>query len=232
MKTIGLLGGMSWESTAFYYRILNEEVARRLGGHHSARLVLVSVDFEEIKQLQHAGRWDEAAAILGAAGRALKAAGADFIVLCTNTMHRVAPAIEQASGLPLLHIADPTGKAIRARGLSRIGLLGTAFTMEQDFYRARLREGHDIEVVVPDAEDRALVHRVIYEELCKGIVRAESRAAYLAAIDRLNAAGAQGIILGCTEICMLVGQDDVALPVFDTTRLHAERAAALALGED
>lgn len=230
MKTIGLIGGMSWESTVPYYRHINETIRARLGGLHSARAVLVSVDFHDIEQLQRAGDWEAAGALLAGAARQLHAAGADCIVLCTNTMHKVAPVIEAACALPLLHIAEPTAQAIRAAGLQTVGLLGTRFTMEQDFYRERLEQRYGLTVLVPDAEDRAIVHRIIYEELCVGVVSEASRAEYRRIIGRLAARGAGGVILGCTEIGLLVGAADTALPVFDTTRLHACDAADWALG--
>ena len=227
MKTLGLIGGMSWESTVPYYRTINQTVKEQLGGLHSARLLLYSVDFAQIEKLQHAGDWDAAGAVLADAARSLKAGGAQLLVICTNTMHKVADAVEAASGLPLLHIADPTGDAIRAHGFTRIGLLGTRFTMEQDFYRLRLIERHGLEVLVPDADERDIVHRVIYDELCRGVIREESRAQYRRVMASLVARGAQGIILGCTEIGLLVGEGDASVPLFDTTALHA-RAAALA----
>jgi aspartate racemase len=229
MKRIGLLGGMSWESSAEYYRQVNELVRERLGGLHSADCVLRSVDFAEIEELQVSGRWDEAGLLLAGAARELEAAGAEVLVLCTNTMHKVAEAVEAAISIPLLHLADATAAAATAERLTRVGLLGTAFTMEQAFYRDRLAE-HGLQVVVPDAEDRALVHRVIYDELCLGIVRDESRAAYVAVIERLVAAGCEGVILGCTEIELLIGQQDSPVPVLPTTRFHAEAAVAWALG--
>ncbi|WP_431984004.1 aspartate/glutamate racemase family protein [Streptomyces qinglanensis] len=223
MRTIGLIGGMSWESSAEYYRMLNELARDRKGGLHSARLVLYSVDFAEIEVLQEQGRWDEAGGILAAAARALEAAGADLLVLCTNTMHRVAEHIEEAVEVPLLHLADATAGAVRAAGLRRVGLLGTAFTMEQDFYRGRLAAG-GLSVLVPGPADRELVHRVIYEELCRGTVLDASRAAYRRVIGKLVANGAEGIVLGCTEIELLVGPQDSPVPVFPTARLHAEAA--------
>jgi len=229
MKTIGLIGGMSWESTLPYYRHINETIKARLGGLHSARLVLYSVDFHEIEQLQRSGDWQRAGALLGEAAAALERAGAEFLVLCTNTMHKVADGIEQAVSLPLLHIADPTAEAIRASGLQRVGLLGTRFTMEQPFYRERLESRHGIQVLVPSETDRHLVHRVIYEELCLGTVREESRLAYREVIARLVAQGAQAVILGCTEIGLLVGDADATVPLFDTTLLHARAAAERAL---
>lgn len=227
MKTLGLLGGMSWESTVPYYRQINETVKERLGGLHSARLLLYSADFAQIERLQHAGDWDAAGRVLGEAARGLRLAGAELLVICTNTMHKVAEQVEALSGLPLLHIADPTGAAIRAAGLQRVALLGTRFTMEQDFYCRRLSERHGLEVLVPDADDRERVHRVIYDELCLGAIRDQSRQAYRAIIAGLVARGAQGVILGCTEIGLLIGPGDVEVPVFDTAALHA-RAAALA----
>jgi aspartate racemase len=229
MKVAGLLGGMSWESTIPYYRVLNEAVKERLGGLHSAKVVLYSVDFHEIEALQREDRWDDAGATLAAAAVALERAGAEFVVLCTNTMHKVAPAIEGALAIPLLHIADATAAAVKRAGVHTVGLLGTRFTMEQEFYVSRLRERHGLEVVVPDAGDRAEVHRVIYEELCLGCVLAGSRAAYEGVIDRLAARGAQGVILGCTEIAMLVDPGRLAVPAFDTAALHARAAAEFAL---
>ncbi|MGB6241590.1 MAG: aspartate/glutamate racemase family protein [Castellaniella sp.] len=230
MKTIGLIGGMSWESTVPYYRQINQAVKAQLGGLHSAKIVLYSVDFAQIERLQHAGDWDAAGAILADAARALERAGADFLVLCTNTMHKIAPAIESAVRIALLHIADPTAAAIRQAGLDRIGLLGTAFTMEQPFYRDRLQDRHGIQVLVPDAADRALVHRVIYDELCLGRIEDASRQAYRAVMQKLMDQGAQGIILGCTEISLLVGPQDAGVPLFDTTSIHAQAAAQAALG--
>lgn len=229
MKTLGLIGDMSWESTATYYRLLNEHAKAALGGLHSARLVLVSVDFAEVEALQACGDWDAAGALLARACRQLEAAGADAVVLCTNTMHKVAPAMQAATDLPFLHIGDATAAAIQAAGLDCVGLLGTRFTMEQDFYRARL-EARGIRVLVPEADDRATVHRIIYDELCLGDIRPASRAAYLDIIGRLAAAGARGVVLGCTEIPLLVSTADTALPLFDTTALHARFAADFALG--
>lgn len=228
MKTIGLLGGMSWESTAEYYRLLNELTRERLGGLHSSRCVLYSVDFAEIERLQTEGRWEQAAEVLAEAARALEAAGADILLLCTNTMHKVAGQVAAAVTVPLLHLADTTADAVRDSGLRRIGLLGTAFTMEQDFYRNRL-ESHGLEVRVPDAAGRSIVHRTIYEELCQGIVREESRQSFMAIIRDLVTAGAEGIVLGCTEIELLIKPERSPVPVFPTTRLHAEAAVARAL---
>lgn len=231
MKTLGLIGGMSWESTAIYYRHLNELARERLGGLHSARIVLWSLDFAEIEACQAAGDWAAATGRLVEAARRLEWAGAEALLICTNTMHRMAAEVEEAVDVPLIHIADATAAAIQASGARRPLLLGSRYTMEQDFYAGRLRERHGIDVLVPDAAGRALVHRVIYEELCHGVVRPASRAAYVEVIDRMRRAGADGVILGCTEVCMLIGPDDVDLPVFDTTRIHAERALAFALRE-
>lgn len=229
MKTIGLIGGMSWESTRHYYELLNQGVKERLGGLHSARLLLYSVDFAPIARMQAEDRWDEAGEALAGAAEALERGGADFLVLATNTMHRVAGHIERRVGLPLLHIADPTAAAVRARGLRRVGLLATRFTMEQAFYRDRLA-GHGLELTTPSAGERDLVHRVIYDELCLGHVVPASRERFRAIAAGLAAAGAEAIIFGCTEIMMLLGQDDVAVPTFDTTALHAAAAVDLALG--
>jgi aspartate racemase len=229
VKRIGLLGGMSWESSAEYYRFLNEATRERLGGLHSADCVMRSVDFAPIEELQREGRWDDAGEVLAGEARALVAAGAELIVLCTNTMHKVADSIVAAVDVPFVHIADTTADAVRAAGFTTLGLLATAYTMEQDFYVGRLRERHGLEVIVPDADDRALVHSVIYEELCVGVVRDESRDAYRRVMARLVERGAQAILLGCTEIDLLVGPGDAPVPLFDTTRLHAERAVELAL---
>ena len=231
MKTIGLIGGMSWESTVLYYRLINETVAARLGGLHSARVVLYSVDFHEVERLQHAGDWAAAGELLAQAARALQAAGADVLLLCTNTMHKVAPQIEAAVSIPLLHIADPTAAEIRAAGHTSVGLLGTRFTMEQGFYRDRLAERHGLRVLVPEAGDREIVHRVIYEELCLGKVVPASRAEYQRVMAGLVARGAEAIILGCTEICLLVDAGDATVPLFDTTGIHARKAAEWALVE-
>jgi aspartate racemase len=222
-RVIGMLGGMSWESTAEYYRLANEMVRDRLGGLHSARLLVSSVDFAEIEQLQVAGRWDDAGQLLAVEARRLETAGADLLVICTNTMHKVADDIETAVSIPLLHLGDVTAAAVNAAGVRTVGLLATAFTMEQDFYRDRLA-GHGLHVLLPDAEDRAEVHRVIYEELCLGIITEDSRQAYREVVGRLVAAGAEGVILGCTEIELLVGPDDSPVPVFPTTRLHVAAA--------
>lgn len=229
MKTLGLIGGMSWESTLPYYRVVNETVREVLGGLHSAELVLHSVDFDRIERLQVTGDWESAGDELAEVARELEVAGADGLVLCTNTMHKVAPAIESAVDIPLLHIVDPTGAALVGAGYGTVGLLGTRFTMEEDFYRARLQSRFGLDVIVPDEVDRDLVHRVIYEELCLGQVRDDSRAGYLAVIQRLVDSGAQAIILGCTEIGLLVGPADTDVPLLDTTYLHARSAALWAL---
>jgi aspartate racemase len=228
MKTIGLIGGMSWESTALYYRQINLAVQQRLGGLHSAKLVLLSVDFHEIEVLQRAGDWAAAGHILAEAARSLEAAGADLLLLCTNTMHIVAPAIQAAVAIPLLHIADPTAQAIRRVGHTRIGLLGTRFTMEQRFYIDRLRQ-QGLQVLLPASEDRDTVHRIIFEELCLGQVKDDSRLHYRRILATLVEQGAQVIILGCTEITLLVGAADASVPLFDTTAIHASAAVELAL---
>jgi len=232
MKTLGLIGGMSWESTVPYYRMINEHVKQQLGGLHSAKLFLYSVDFYEIEKLQMAGDWQQAGEILGNAANALARAGAEVIVVCTNTMHKVADDIERIGGLPLLHIADATAEKIKGQGLRKIGLLGTRFTLEQDFYRGRLQDIHQIEVVTPDEADRVIVHRIIYEELCLGIVNDASREEYRQIIAKLELQGVEGIILGCTEITLLVGAEDASVPVFDTTAIHALAAAEFSLKED
>jgi aspartate racemase len=229
MKRIGLLGGMSWESSAEYYRFVNEAVRKRLGGLHSADCLLRSVDFAAVEELQRTGRWNEAGKLLTAEALVLVAGGAELLVLCTNTMHRVADQIAAAAEIPFVHIADTTADAVRAAGLSTVGLLATAYTMEQDFYVGRLERTHGLAVVVPDAEDRRVVHDVIYQELCLGIVKEDSRQAYRRVIGDLVGRGAEGILLGCTEIDLLIGPPDAPVPVFDTTRLHAERAVDLAL---
>ncbi|CAI0698205.1 putative racemase [Serratia rubidaea] len=225
MKVLGLLGGMSWESTIPYYRMINEQVKTQLGGLHSAKIVLYSVDFHEIEQLQHRGDWEGAARVLAQAATSLRAAGAEAIAICTNTMHKVADAVEQASGLPLIHIADATAQQVLQQNIRRVGLLGTRFTMEQDFYRGRLQDKFGIEVVTPVAADRDSVHRIIYEELCLGHIHVASREEYRRIISDLEQQGAQGIIFGCTEIGLLVGPQDASVPVFDTTAIHARAAA-------
>ncbi len=229
MKTIGLIGGMSWESTTNYYAALNEGVKQALGGLHSAKIALVSVDFAEIEQLQAEARWDEAGAQLAAAARHVESAGADFILICTNTMHKVAHQVSEAVSIPLLHIADATGQELLARDIKKVGLLGTRFTMEQEFYRTRLEQVFGIKVLVPDEVQRETVHRVIYEELCLGEINPTSREAYLGIIDDLARLGAEGVILGCTEIAMLVKPEHTHVPLFDTTAIHAEAAVKAAL---
>ena len=229
MRCIGLIGGMSWESTVLYYQHINQGIKAALGGLHSAKLVLVSVDFAEIERLQHAGTWHEAGEILAQSAQSLQAAGAECVVLCTNTMHKLAQQIQAAVDIPLLHIGDATARAILNQDIGKVALLGTAFTMEQEFYRARL-QAHGLEVLLPDAAERADVHRIIYQELCLGEVKAESRARYVSIMLRLVEQGAEAIILGCTEIVMLVGEVDVGVPLFDTTAIHAEAAVAFALG--
>jgi aspartate racemase len=229
VKIIGLLGGMSWESSATYYRLINQEVAERLGGYHSARLLLYSVDFAEIEEQQRAGAWAEAGRSLGAAAKGCADAGAEILGLATNTMHLVADEIEAAAGIPLLHIADATARAVSAAGVHRVGLLGTRFTMEQTFYADRLKR-HDLEVAVPAAAERELVDRVIFEELVHGRVREESRIAYRAVIEELAADGAEGVVLGCTEIGLLVDSESSAVPLFDTTTIHARALVDAARG--
>lgn len=228
MKTIGLIGGMSWESSLLYYRLINEGIKRRLGGLHSARLLMYSVDFAPIEELQHAGDWDATAEILADAARRLEAGGADFFLIGTNTMHRVAEQVAAAVDMPLLHIAEATAKVLHGDGVSRIGLLGTAFTMELDFYRNRI-ESSGIDVVVPELHDRQMVHDIIYQELCLGKVDADSRDVYLAVIDRMRGENIDGVILGCTEIGMLIQQQHTDLKLYDTTAIHAEQAVAQAL---
>ncbi|MDF9434143.1 aspartate/glutamate racemase family protein [Chromohalobacter israelensis] len=229
MRTIGLLGGMSWESTESYYRALNEGVKQALGGFHSAKIAMVSVDFAEIETLQRDGRWDAAGEALAAAARQIEHAGADFLLIATNTMHKVAPQVEAAIDIPLLHIADATAESLVADGITRVGLLGTRFTMEQDFYKQRLSERYGIDVVVPDDTQRECVHRVIFEELCLGRIESASREAFLAVIDALHGRGAQAVILGCTEIAMLIKATDTQVPLYDTTALHAQAAVKRAL---
>lgn len=232
MKCIGLLGGMSWESTVSYYQALNRGVRAQLGGLHSARVLLNSVDFAAIERLQHAGDWPATARLLAAEARKLQNGGADFLLIGTNTMHKVAPEIEAAIDIPLLHIADATAAKLQADGITRVGLLGTRFTMEQDFYKGRLQERFGLAVLVPDEAGRERVHRIIYDELCLGEIRESSRAEYLAIIAGLAAAGAEAVILGCTEIALLVGDARAAVPLYDTTAIHAEAAVALALASD
>lgn len=229
MKTIGLIGGMSWESSQEYYRIINREVRARLGGTHSAKSLMWSMDFAEIEHLQHQGKWDELTKLMIEAAQNLEKGGADFILICTNTMHKMAADIESATSIPLVHIADPTAEKIKAAGFSKVGLLGTAFTMEQDFYKGRLASKYGLEVLTPDEADRKTVHDIIYQELVVGDVRDVSREKYRAVIQRLVERGAEAIVLGCTEIMLLIGQQDSPVPVFDTTQLHAEAAVDWAL---
>lgn len=229
MKTLGLIGGMSWESTAIYYRHLNEIARDRLGGLHSAKLLLWSFDFAEVAERQHAGDWDSASAMMTEAARRLEDGGAEALVICTNTMHKLAEAVEASVGIPLAHIADATAVRLKAAGVQRPALLATRFTMEEAFYTGRLRDRHGIDAVLPDECGRSLIHRIIYEELCRGVTSPESKVAYLDEIESLRRAGADGVILGCTEITMLIGAEDTDLPVFDTTRIHAEAAMEFAL---
>ncbi len=228
MKTIGLLGGMSWESTLSYYRMLNEGVKKNLGGLHSAQIAMVSVDFDPIEKLQHAGDWEGTARILADAGRRVEAAGADVLLICTNTMHRVAPEVEAAINIPLLHIADATAEELVVRKVSRVGLLGTAFTMEQDFYKGRLAQNYGLEVLVPGAQERQVVHDIIYQELCLGRIQTQSKHRYLEIIQGLADRGAEAVILGCTEIGLLVNQAETTVPLLDTTAIHAQRAVQFA----
>jgi aspartate racemase len=229
LKTIGLLGGMSWESTALYYKLINEEIKKQLGGLHSAKVVIYSVDFDEIEKLQHLGAWDETAKILGEAAKNIQNASADFLVICTNTMHKVAPLIEKHIDIPILHIADATGKKLQNKNIKKVGLLGTAFTMQQDFYKERIYKNFDIEVLIPSEEDMTIVHKIIYEELCLGLIKEDSKKEYLRIIDNLASKGAQGVILGCTEIGMLVKQSDTQVKLYDTTVIHSLEAVAEAL---
>ncbi len=231
MKTIGLIGGMSWESSLEYYRIINETTRARLGGLHSAKCILYSVDFAEIEILQSQGKWQEAALIMAAAGQSLEHAGADFVILCTNTMHKLADEIQAKIHIPLLHIADATAQKIKADGLSKIGLLGTRFTMEHEFYKGRLIDKHKLDIITPNNLEREMIHRIIYDELCLGIIKQESREQYINIMKKLVQAGAEGIILGCTEIELLVHDGDSQVPLFPTTRLHAIAAVEYALAE-
>jgi len=229
MKTIGLLGGMSWESTVTYYREINEGVKQRLGGLHSAKIVLYSVDFDPIEKLQHSGDWDSTGSILADAARSVEAGGADFILICTNTMHKVADQVEDAVNIPLLHIADATADILDQVSVKKVGLLGTSFTMEQEFYKGRLSEKYGIDVIVPDAHDRKRVHDIIYTELCLGLVKQPSKQEYIRIVDKLTQMGAEGVILGCTEIGMLISQNDSVAPLYDTTTIHAAKAVEWAI---
>jgi aspartate racemase len=229
MKSIGLIGGMSWESSIEYYRLINQGMRDKLGGLHSAKSVMVSVDFAEIETLQHQGRWDEAARLMVAAAQSVEKGGADFVVICTNTMHKLADDVQEHIHIPVYHIADATAQRIRAQGRHRVGLLGTRFTMEESFYKDRLIEKHGLEVLIPSPPERDMVHRVIYDELCLGQIKPASKEQYIRVMDGLVARGAEGIILGCTEISLLVGQGDSRVPLFDTTRIHALGAVEWAL---
>ena len=231
MKVMGLIGGMSWNSTLEYYRLINEGVSRRLGGFHSAHLVLYSLDFEEIERAQHEDNWENAVHILTDAGMALERAGATFLVICTNTMHKVADLVAEGTGLPLVHLGDAVGNVIKEHGLRQVGLLGTRFVMEEPFYRERLRKNSGIDVLVPEQAEQGVVHRIIYEELCLGKMKRASCQACLKITEGLKGQGAKGIVLGCTELPLLIRPGDVRVPLFDTTRLHAEAAVRLALGE-
>jgi aspartate racemase len=229
MKTVGLIGGMSWESSLHYYKILNEEVKGRLGGHNSCKCLMYSVNFAEIEKLQHEGKWDKLTEIMISAAKNVQRGGADFLVICTNTMHKMADEIERNVGIPVLHIADATAQSIKGEKINRVGLLGTKFTMEQDFYKGRIFEKYGIEVIIPDEQERQMVHDIIYNELVHGVIKASSRNTYLQVISNLANKGAQGIVLGCTEIPLLVNQQDCEVKLFDTTAIHALAAVELAL---
>lgn len=229
MKTIGLLGGMSWESTELYYRLINEQIKQQLGGLHSAKIAMVSVDFHEIEALQHQGKWQQAGRILATSAQQIEKAGADFLLICTNTMHKIAPQIQAAINIPLLHLADATAQRIVAQNISTIGLLGTNFTMEQDFYKGRLTDQYGLHVIVPEPQDRQIVHQIIYDELCLGKINETSRSQYLLIMDKMADNGAEAIIEGCTEITLLVKQQHTRIPLFDTTAIHAQEAVAMAL---
>ena len=229
MKTIGLIGGMSWESSIEYYQIVNQTVRAKLGGLHSAKCIMVSVDFAEIESLQHQARWNEATQLLITAAKSVENGGADFVIFCTNTMHKVADEVQKHIKIPILHIADATAERIKAKGMKKVGLLGTKFTMEEDFYKGRLIQKYNLEIIVPTAEAREVVHRVIYDELCMGEIKQSSRMKYVDIIERLAKDGAEGIILGCTEIGLLVKKEDSRVPLFDTTRIHAVAAVEYAL---
>jgi aspartate racemase len=229
MKTIGMIGGMSWESSLEYYRIVNEAIKEKLGGFHSAKCILYSMDFEEVEKLQHMGDWDELTRLMMDAAQRLESAGADFVIICTNTMHKMADEVQGAIRIPVLHIVDVTAEAIKGNGQTRVGLLGTKFTMEQDFYKGRLRDTHGLEVLIPRADERQVVHDILYSELCLGEVKELSKDKFKNVIQNLVDRGAQGVILGCTEIPLIVSQDDYEIPVYDTTTLHAQAAVDLAL---
>jgi len=229
MKTIGLIGGMSWESSLEYYRIINQEIRNRLGGQHSAKVLMYSLDFEPIEELQRQGRWEEMALILQDAAKRLELAGANFFLICTNTMHKIAPEVQDSVRIPLLHIADATAEEVKASGISTVGLLGTRYTMEQDFLKGYLSSKHGLDVIIPEPDSRDIVHNVVYDELCLGTIREESKKVFLRIIQDLGEKGAQGVILGCTEIPLLVHQKDTSLPLFDTTAIHAKKAVEMAL---
>jgi len=229
MRTIGLIGGMSWESSQEYYRIINQTVKERLGGFHSAKIIMYSVDFEEIEKLQHQGKWKELTELMIDAAQRVEKAGADFVVLCTNTMHKMADEVQKNIKIPLLHIADATAEKIKEKGLGKIGLLGTKFTMEEDFYKGRLKEKYGLDVIIPNEEERQIVHDVIYKELCMGEIKQSSKEQFKKIIQNLVSNGAEGIILGCTEIPLLIKQEDVEVPLFDTTKIHAKAAVEYAI---
>jgi aspartate racemase len=229
MKTIGLIGGMSWESSIEYYKVINETIRAKLGGFHSAKCIMYSVDFAEIEPLQHQGKWKETTQILISAARSVEAGGADFVIFCTNTMHKVADEVQKKIRIPILHIADAMAKTIKDQALTKVGLLGTKFTMEEDFYKGRLSQKHHLQIIIPPPEDREVVHRIIYEELCMGEIKPSSKTRYLEIIERLAKNGAEGIILGCTEIGLLVKKEDTRVPLFDTTKIHAMAAVEYAL---
>jgi len=229
MKTIGLIGGMSWESSLEYYRIINETVKEKLGGFHSAKCLMYSVDFEEVEKLQRHGKWDEATALMIDAAQRVKKGGADFVVICTNTMHKMAEEVQSSINIPLLHLADVTAERIKAQGLKKVGLLGTKFTMEEDFYKGRLIKKHGLEVMIPDDEEREVINNILYNELCMGEIKKISKDKFKKIIDNLVLKGAEGIILGCTEIPLLIDKEDYEIPLFDTTRIHAEEAVKYAL---
>lgn len=232
MKTIGLLGGMSWESTAHYYRLLNQKINARLGGLHSAKIAMVSVDFQPLEKLMRKGKWAECGEQLAHAAQKVEAAGADFLLICTNTMHKVAHIIDEAVDIPLLHIADATAEKIKSQNINTVGLLGTSFTMEEEFYRGRLVNKHGLTVIIPSSEDRLAIHNVIFKELCRGEIRTESRMTFLDIIEKMRDQGAKAVIEGCTEIDMLLSQNHATIPLFDTTALHVEQAVCLALAEE
>jgi len=231
MKTAGLLGGMSWESSLEYYRLINEGIREKLGKLHSAKIILNSVDFEPIEELQHLGKWNELGNMLAKEAKKIELAGADFLLICTNTMHKVADTVQNSINIPLLHIADATGEKLQNEGIKKVALLGTAFTMEEDFYKKRLQEKFLLEVIVPNKEQRELVHKIIYNELCLGKIKEESKKTYLDIIEDLSKKGAQGVILGCTEIGLLISQKDCDIKVFDTTKIHASKAVEVMIGE-